>query len=69
MEEDHLKVIYRIDGKLDMLLDQHVNHATRISALETARDKAIGYVIALGAVFAAVWHLIPKAIASITGAH
>jgi hypothetical protein len=61
--------ISRTEAKVDMLLDTQKDHAVKIDNLEGLRDKMFGYLMALSAVFAAVWHFLPKAFASILSGH
>lgn len=54
------------NSRIDDIEEKHHN---RISKLESIRDKAVGWVIGAGAVFGMIFHLIPKAIASVFGVH
>jgi hypothetical protein len=67
--DEHLKVIYRIDGKLDMLLEQHNKHNERILSLELIKERAIAYVVVIGSVVTLALNFIPHAIASVLGKH
>lgn len=44
-------------------------HDERLNNLEKAKERFVGWVIGAGAVFGAVFHFIPKAIASALGVH
>ena len=45
--EDLRLLIGRMDGKLDIVLHRTHEHERRISALEAAKNKALGWVLAV----------------------
>ena len=69
MSDNVERTLGRIESKIETLLEQQSNMNERVNALESLKDKAMGYAIGAAAVFTAFWHYIPKAVASIIGGH
>lgn len=72
MSDDIHRILGRIEGKLDEIdtrfddFKDHIeSHSERITELEGLKNKAWGFIIAVGAAGAAVGTSITKAFASI----
>lgn len=54
-----LLLIGRMDGKLDLLLTRHDQHERRIAALEGWKNRAVGWLAAVGAASGAAAAKLP----------